>query len=242
MHTAEWDESYDHAGKRVGVIGTGSSGIQLVGPVSRSAEHLTIFQRTPAWLSNMPGYEDPIPDAQRWLCSNVPFYRNWLRLTTIYGVGDAYGKALDIDPEWTEPGSVNAANHRLREALLEYMETKIGHRPDLMEMCLPSYPPLAKRLPKDNGWYDAVLMDHVDLVTDEIDRVTPRGVRTVDGTEVELDLLVLATGFNATDFLLAFDVVGDGATHYGLFPGCAAPDVFADATDAAPASPGGCCG
>ena len=118
MHSSEWDESYDYAGKRVGVIGTGSSGIQLVGPIARKAKHLTIFQRTPAWLSNMPGYEESIPEAQGWLSANVPYYRNWLRITTVYGVGDAYGKALDVDPDWKEPGSVNESNHKMRETLL----------------------------------------------------------------------------------------------------------------------------
>jgi len=213
MHSSQWDENYDYAGKRIGVIGTGSSGIQLVGPVARKAKHLAIFQRTPAWLSNMPGYEEAIPEAQRWLSANVPYYRNWLRVTTVYGVGDAYGKALDIDPDWKEPGSINATNHKMRETLLAYMKSKIGHRPDLMAKCVPSYPPLAKRLPKDNGWYDAVLMDHVDLVTDDIDRVTPKGVRLKNGKEIELDLLVVATGFNATEFLLAMDEVrGEGTT------------------------------
>jgi 4-hydroxyacetophenone monooxygenase len=212
MHTAEWDESCEYAGKRVGVIGTGSSGIQLVSPIARKALRLTIFQRSPAWLSNMPGYEAPIPEAQRWLAESVPYYRNWLRLTSVFGIGDTYGKALDIDPDWNDPHSVNRTNHRLRETLLAYLRNKVGHRPDLMAKCIPDYPPLAKRLPKDNGWYDAVLMDHVDLVTTPIGSVTPRGVRTADGKEYEMDLLVLATGFKATEFLLAIDVQGDGVS------------------------------
>jgi 4-hydroxyacetophenone monooxygenase len=210
MHSAEWDESYALAGKRVAVIGTGSSGIQMVGPLSEQAKTLHIFQRTPAWIANMPGYDQPIPDAQRWLCANVPYYRNWLRLTTIYGIGDKYGTALDIDPNWKEPRSVNAANARLRDALLGYMKSKLGHRPDLLERCIPEYPPLAKRLPKDNGWYDAVLKDHVELVTTPIERITEKGIRTTDGKEYEFDMIVLATGYKTSEFLLAMDVQGDG--------------------------------
>jgi 4-hydroxyacetophenone monooxygenase len=210
MHSAEWDESYDVTGKRVAVIGTGSSGVQLVGPIAKQAGRLSIFQRTPAWIANVPIYQSPVAETQTWLCEHVPYYRNWLRLSAVFGVGDVYSAALDIDPEWKEPGSVNAANHRLRTNLLAYMQSKIGHRPDLMEKCVPAYPPLSKRLPKDNGWYDAVLMDHVSLVTTPIERITETGIRTTDGTDHPFDLIVLATGFNATDFLLTLDVQGDG--------------------------------
>jgi 4-hydroxyacetophenone monooxygenase len=210
MHSAEWDQGYDYSGKRVAVIGTGSSGVQLVAPVAAKAASLSIFQRTPAWIANVPTYQSTVAQTQRWLMDNVPYYRNWLRIAAVYGVGDVYSAALDVDPEWTEPGSVNASNHRLRTNLLGYLTSKIGHRPDLMEVCVPDYPPLSRRLPKDNGWYDAVLKDHVSLVTTPIERVTPAGIRTVDGVEHEFDLIVVATGFNATDFLLTIDVEGDG--------------------------------
>jgi len=213
LHSTQWDPDYDIHGKRIAVIGTGSSGIQMIGPLSRQpVKQITIFQRSPAWLANVPGYEESIPDAQRWLSDNVPYYRNWLRLTAVYGVGDAYGKNFDIDPQWKDPHTVNAANHRLRTSLMDYMKSKLGHRPELLEKCTPNYPPLAKRLPKDNGWYDAVLKDNVELVTEGIERVTPRGVLTRDGKEREFDLIVLATGFKASEFLLSIDVQGDGVS------------------------------
>ncbi len=214
MHTSEWDETYDVTGKRVAVIGNGSSGVQVVGPIAKKVKHLSIFQRGGAWIANVAGYEDKVSDAQRWLMTNMPYYRNWLRLTGVYGVGDSYGKALDIDPNWKEPPniSVNATNNRLRENLLAYMKSKIGHRPELLAKCIPNYPPLARRLPKDNGWYDAVLQDNVDVITTPIDRITPAGIRTRDGKEHEFDTIVLATGFTATEFLLTIDVQGDGTS------------------------------
>jgi 4-hydroxyacetophenone monooxygenase len=211
-HSAEWDPDYDVAGKRVAVIGTGSSGVQLAAPIAQTAAEMTIFQRTPAWIANVPIYQAPVAETQRWLMDNVPYYRNWLRISAVFGVGDVYSAALDIDPEWKEPHSVNAANHRLRNNLVGYLKSKVGHRPDLMEKCLPDYPPLSRRLPKDNGWYDAVLKDHVSLVTTPIEKITPRGVRTTDGQERPFDLIVLATGFKATDFLLTIDVTGDGVS------------------------------
>jgi 4-hydroxyacetophenone monooxygenase len=212
MHSAEWDQGYDVAGKRVAVIGTGSSGVQLAPPIAAEAAHLSIFQRTPAWIAGVPTYQSTVAETQRWLSDNLPYYRNWLRLSAVFGVGDVYSAALDIDPDWTEPHSVNAVNHRLRTNLLGYLESKLGHRPDLLERCTPDYPPLSRRLPKDNGWYDAILKDHVSLVTTPIERITPKGVLTSDGTEHPFDLIVLATGFNATDFLLTIDVAGDGVS------------------------------
>jgi 4-hydroxyacetophenone monooxygenase len=92
------------------------------------------------------------------------------------------------------------------------MEKKLGDRPDLLAKCIPDYPPLAKRLPKDNGWFDAVLQDHVALVTTPIERITETGIRTMDGTDYAFDLIVLATGFKATEFLLTIDVEGDGVS------------------------------
>ncbi len=212
MHSAEWDADYDFSGKRVAVIGTGSSGVQLVAPLAEKAMELSIFQRTPTWIANVPSYRAPVSQAQRWLVDNLPYYRNWLRIAAVFGIGDVYSAALDIDPAWKDPHSVNAANHKLRTNLLNYVESKIGHRPDLMAKCVPDYPPLSKRLPKDNGWYDAVLQDHVSLVTTPIERITPDGVLTADGEERLFDLIVVATGFNATDFLLTIDVQGDGVS------------------------------
>jgi 4-hydroxyacetophenone monooxygenase len=90
---------------------------------------------------------------------------------------------------------------------------KIGDRPDLVERCVPNYPPLTKRLPKDNGWFDALRMDHVTLVSEPIERFTTTGIRTASGRDFAVDLVVLATGFHANDFLLPIDFVGrDGVT------------------------------
>jgi len=108
---------------------------------------MCIFQRTPAWIANVPTYKSPVAASQLWLMDNVPYYRNWLRLSAVFGVGDVYSAALDIDPDWKEPHSVNASNARLRNNLLAYMQSKIGHRPDLLEKCIPNYPPLSKRPP-----------------------------------------------------------------------------------------------
>jgi 4-hydroxyacetophenone monooxygenase len=208
MHSAQWDPSYDLRGKRVAVIGTGSSGVQLLGPVAGIAEHVTVFQRSAPWIADVPIYTDEISEEIRWLFANVPYYQQWIRLGAVYGIGDTRSADLDVDPLWTDPATMNAGNHRLRENLLAYRNRKIGHRADLMAKVDPPYSPMARRLPKDNGWFDAILESHVELDTTAIDRITEQGIRTVDGREIPFDLIVLATGFNATDFLLSIDVEG----------------------------------
>jgi 4-hydroxyacetophenone monooxygenase len=213
MHTAEWDESYDLTDKRVAVIGTGSSGVQVVAPLARRVGSLCVFQRAGTWLAHVPNYELRIPEAEQWLLANVPYYTNWTRILQVYAFGDQRTHLLDIDPEWTGDDSVSEANARFRQSLIDYVMAKVGDRPDLVEKCIPRYPPLAKRLPKDNGWYDAVKRDHVELVVDPIEQVTPRGIRVVAGREYEFDLIVTATGFHVNRFLWPISFEGrDGIT------------------------------
>jgi 4-hydroxyacetophenone monooxygenase len=209
FHTARWDHSYDYAGKRVGVIGTGASGMQLVPDVAMTAGSITIFQRSAGWVVPVPGYRDPVTEETRWLYQNVPYYVNWFRFRMIYNAGDdTLLDAYDIDPEWPDDGSVNRKNHAMRERLVAYLMSKVGHDPELAAKCIPNYPPMAKRIILDNGWFDALNRDNVELVTDPIECITPKGVRLKSGREFEFDLLVLASGFRPNDFLWPMDFTG----------------------------------
>lgn len=214
FHTARWDHSYDYRGKRVGVIGTGATSMQLVPDVAPEVEKLVVFQRSAGWVVPVHGYRDPVTPETRWLYQHVPYYVNWFRLRMIYNAGDdMLLDAYDMDPEWHEQGSVNRKNHVLRERLVDYLKTKLESRPDLIEKCIPNYPPLAKRIILDNGWFDALLRPNVVLTTDRIKRITPKGVLMESGREHEFDLLVLASGFRPNDFLWPMDFVGrDGIT------------------------------
>jgi 4-hydroxyacetophenone monooxygenase len=214
FHTARWDHGYDFRGKRVGVIGTGASGMQLVPDVAPHVEQLVIFQRSAGWVVPVPGYRDPVTPEVRWLYQHFPYYVNWFRLRMIYNAGDeTLYDAYDIDPEWHDPGSVNRKNHAFRERLVAYLESKVGDDPDLAAKCLPNYPPMAKRIILDNGWFDALKRPNVELNTDRIERITPKGVRTVAGKEYEFDLIVLASGFRPNDFLWPMEIRGrEGVT------------------------------
>lgn len=215
MHTSEWDPSVSIEGQRVGVVGTGSSGVQVVRSLAETAARVTIFQRTASWLGHIPGYTDPIPDGELWMIANFPFYVNCVRIMQIYSIGDSEGREgiHDIDPDWDDPHTVSQANAEIRDELLGYLRNELAERPDLIDKCTPTFPPLAKRLPMDNGWYASLLLDHVDLETRPISRVVPDGVEVDSGEVIELDVLVLATGYRANDFLWPMEITGvDGVS------------------------------
>jgi 4-hydroxyacetophenone monooxygenase len=213
LHTAAWDRSYELDGKRVAVIGTGSSGVQVVNPLSSRVGQLYVFQRSGTWLANVPNYRTAVPAAEQWLLDCVPYYLNWVRLQQVHAIGDTRTKMLDVDPEWEDPDTVSEANFALRSALIEHLVSELDNDPELVAACIPTYPPLAKRLPKDNGWYEAITRGHVELVSDPIERITPTGIRTASGREVELDAIVCATGFRTTQYLWPMRIEGrDGIT------------------------------
>src|SRR5262249_5492255 len=93
--------------------------------------------------------------------------------------------------------------------LTEYIRAEFADRPDLFEKVLPTYPPGAKRMLRDNGiWARTLKRDNVQLITDHIDAITPNGIRTADGVEHEVDVVVYGTGFQASKFLTPMKVTG----------------------------------
>jgi 4-hydroxyacetophenone monooxygenase len=209
MHTAEWDSSVDLRGKRVAVIGTGASAMQLVPNIADDAGHVTVFQRSPQWGLPNANYMRETSAATRTLMTHVPFYLGWYRLRLVWNFGDRLYPALQIDPQWEHPErAVNRANDRHREYLTEYIRAELGERTDLLDKCLPTYPPYGKRPLLDNGWFRTMCRDDVTLVTDAVTEVRPHSVVDAAGTEHEIDILVLATGFHAVRVLGPMEVRG----------------------------------
>jgi len=210
VHTTAWGEGRDLAGKRVGVIGNGSTGVQLLAAVAREAEHVSVFQRTPQWISPREKYGAPLSPEEQWLLDSMPYYWHWSRYIAVIPLLDAYG-LLQADEEWIAAGGrVNERNDTLREVLIGYIESQVGDRADLVERLVPDYAPIARRPVVDNGWYAALTRDDVSLVTDPIERMTPAGIRTADGIEHELDLVIAAIGFQTDRYLCSTDYRGRG--------------------------------
>lgn len=213
FHTTAWDHDYDYRGKRVALIGTGSTGSQLMPEVARELAHLTVFQRTPNWVTPVRGYRDRVSDEQRWLFDNMPSYVNWFNYHNHIAQMQAQ-KFHTLDADWiAQGGLVNRDNDQLRAGLEKYIASKVGHRPDLHARLVPDYAPAARRLVVDNGWYDALLRDNVELVTDPIETFTSTGIATGDGVHREFDLVILSAGFAVSKYLWPAEYVGlEGAT------------------------------
>lgn len=210
FHTARWPRDVVLAGKRVAVVGTGASAMQVVPALAPSVERLTIFQRSAPWAIGNPDYFRPVSAAKRWLLEQVPYYATWYRCRVFFTSADGLHDGLRVDPAWPDHRrSINATNERLRRMLTDYIERELGeHRERLRHRAVPDYPPFAKRMLIDNGWFRTLTRDNVEVVTESVERVTADGVVTADGRHHPLDVLVFATGFHARRFLWPMKIRG----------------------------------
>lgn len=198
FHSAKWDHAAKLEGKRVGVIGTGASAIQIVPEIAPSVGELHLFQRTPPWI--VPRLDRAIGELEKRFYEAVPAVQ-WLVRAAYYWRREAM-----IGPALVDRGKLTLLLERLARTHLE----RSVRDPELREKLLPSYVIGCKRILISNDYYPALQRPNVHLVTEGIERVEPRGVRTRDGRLRELDVLVLATGFEASENAVRFPVAGRG--------------------------------
>ena len=210
-HSARWDHDVPLAGKKVVVIGTGASAMQLIPEIAREAGELVVLQRTPAWIGPTPEYHEQVPAGLQWLYRHVPAYSEFNRFCIFWRMGDGGIANVTVDPGWTDGNgeSVSETNELVRQLLVGYLEAEFADRPDLLGQVTPHYPPGAKRMIRDNGiWASTLKRDDVRLVSDGIARITPTGVELRTGELVECDVLIYGTGFTASAFLTPMTVRG----------------------------------
>ena len=224
FHSARWDTSQDLSGKRVAVIGTGATAMQLVPEIADQASEVLVFQRTPPWIYPVPSYRKSVPAGEQWLFDHVPFYAHWYHFLLFWLDGEGLYASVTKDPVWPhQERSVSEANETLRNHLIASIRREIGDDRELVEASIPSYPPCGKRLLVDDGtWYRTLTRGDVHLVTDPIECITKHGVRTRGGTEHNVDIMVYATGFHASRFLWPMKIAGRGGRdireHWGDDP------------------------
>jgi 4-hydroxyacetophenone monooxygenase len=210
FHSARWDHTVNIEGKRVAMVGTGASGIQIGPAIAPTVAQLTIFQRSKHWVIKHPMYHEGVPDAITWASKHIPYYLDWFRFGLFWAASDGFHHTLKMDPDWSDPAhSLNAENAQMREELIAYARSELGDRTDLLEKTIPDYPPFGKRMLRDNDWYKMLRRPNVELFAGEIDRVEEDGI-VAGGKKYPADVIVLATGFQANCMLGAFEVTGKG--------------------------------
>ncbi|WP_373864086.1 flavin-containing monooxygenase [Nocardia mexicana] len=187
---SDWDDEYDHRGKRVAVIGTGASSVQIVPAICRDAAKLEVFQRTPVWCAPKPDFRVPRL-AQRVLGIPGLVAAGHGAVLAVVDAGLRFGTSA---PLWSAKAVMRTFDRAAITGYRRYLRMVVRDK-DTANRLAPDYGPIAKRPTMSTGYILAFNRDNVDLVTEPIDRITERGIRTRDGAEHDVDMIVLATGY-----------------------------------------------
>ncbi|GAA4061894.1 flavin-containing monooxygenase [Nonomuraea soli] len=194
FHSAEWDHSIDLTGKRVAVIGTGASAIQFVPRIAPQTAHLTLFQRTPPWIQPKPDF--PITGRLKKFVER-PGGARTLR-NAIYWSLETRALGFTIDPRLMKVHERMALRH---------LEQQVPD-PELRAKLTPDYTIGCKRILLSSDYYPALTRPNVTLDTSAITAITPTGVVTASGEEIEVDVIVYGTGFKVVDALNDQRIIG----------------------------------
>ena len=195
FHSALWDHDVDLAGKRVAIIGTGASSIQIVPELQKIVGSLDVYQRTAPWV--IPRNDRPYGDLEKKALRYVPGLQRAYR-TGIYAAKEVTVPSFTLWPAISKPAQT-AAIKNLKKGIKD---------PELREKVMPRFTFGCKRVLISNDYYPALAAENVDVVTDPIAKVTGSSIVTADGTEREIDVLIVATGFYTTELPIAHHVIG----------------------------------
>ncbi|MGW0048952.1 flavin-containing monooxygenase [Nocardia cyriacigeorgica] len=201
VHTARWDDSIVTAGKRIAVIGSGSTGVQVVSALQPDAARLTQFTRTPQWVLWAPM---GLPQSRlvAKLLEASPTLHDRVYAVSLWASGILADVVLR--PTWRRRTVQQLARLSLRAQVRDA---------DLRAALTPDYEPLCKRQVLSGTYYQAIQADNAQLVTDKITEVTPSGIRTADGRHHDIDLIVFATGFHPHNYMRPMNLRGRDGLH-----------------------------
>ncbi|MEV6393076.1 flavin-containing monooxygenase [Nocardia xishanensis] len=197
FHSAEWNHDIDLTGKRVACIGTGASAIQYIPRIQPKVEHLTLFQRSAAWV--LPKRDVEYSALHHALFKYFPPSR-WAERFAIWSFFEVLALALTDIPAIKTPVIALADRHREQQV----------PDPELRAKLTPDYAAGCKRGLFSNEYFPALAQSNVTVETTAIEAVTPTGIRTVDGAEHQVDVIIYGTGFKGTEFLAPMNIYGVG--------------------------------
>ncbi|MCW2654541.1 MAG: 4-hydroxyacetophenone monooxygenase [Mycobacterium sp.] len=183
IHSARWDHSYDFTGKKVAVIGTGASAVQIVPELVKVAASVKVFQRTPGWV--LPRGDVPNPALAKQLYAQLPVTLALVRQAWYWG-----HESMALGVVWNSPAT------RLVELIAKAHLRMQVRDPWLRRQLTPQFRAGCKRLLISNDYYPALQRDNCALITWPIARISPHGIRSVEGVEHRVDCIVFATGFD----------------------------------------------
>jgi len=196
IHTARWDHSVDLTGKRAAIIGCGSTGVQMVEPLSKVCSKVISFQRTPQWVLPIPNRK--YPELGKRLARRFPIISKTYYVTFRFAMEQMMGRGI-IRDGWSRKMVGKICKWNLESVKDEVLRAKLT----------PNYTAMCKRLVMSSDYYPAMQKPNVELVTEAIDHVEPRGIVTSDGKLHELDIIALATGYHANEYMLPMTMTGE---------------------------------
>ena len=198
FHTARWKHDYDLSGRRVAVIGTGASAVQVVPNIAREVEHLDVYQRTPAWV--VPKRDKIYSERFKRLLTRFPallhasrFVKSWL--------SEIFGPIVFLDNEWLSSLGKKGSQLHLKAQVQD---------PELRKKLMPNFQFGCKRILISDEYWSSFERPNVELVTDPIEEIKSTGIQSRDGTFREVDAIIIATGFDLGLASAPFPISGIG--------------------------------
>ncbi|KAF3202707.1 hypothetical protein TWF191_004845 [Orbilia oligospora] len=210
LHSANWEDGYEYAGKEVAVIGIGSSAIQIVPTMQKVVKKLDHYARGKTWIAmpiagefaeakNPDGKDFNFSEADIEKFKNDPKHFYEYRRELEHELNSAH--TITMRGSDLQKGAV--------EVFTENMKQKLASKPEVFKSLLPPFPPACRRLTPGPGYLEAIAKDNVNFISDEISYVTPDGLVAADGTARSVDAIICATGFDTT-WTKRFPIIGRG--------------------------------
>ena len=208
IHSAKWDHAVDLTGKKVVLVGTGCSGVQVATAIADKVGELVIVQRQPEHIIPNPAAHAPVDELERRAMELIPFVAQWKRLQSLSSaLQDMHGMIMKDDDYAAKTGGFGPINDGMRMMCEGYLKSHFPDDPDMVELLSPSFPVFAKRPILDCGFYDTLKKPNVSIVRGAIAECDESAVILADGTRIECDIVLLATGYKL-HFGRQFDIRG----------------------------------
>lgn len=210
IHSAAWDHSVDLEGKKVVLVGTGCSGVQVANAIADTVGELVIIQRQPEHIIPNPAAHDPVDELERWAMEHIPFVVQWKRLQSLASaMQDMHGMVMKDEEYAAKTGGFGPINDGIRMMCEAYLKSHFPDDPGMVALLTPSFPVFAKRPILDCGFYETLKKRNVSIVRGALAACDDKAVILADGTRIECDVLLLSTGYKLF-FGRQFDIRGSG--------------------------------